>query len=81
MILLKINQENIFQEIWIKNYYEIFNLENFIATSIISNENNCYTDIWYSSYEFRILIDIINCLDNYGFCFFIFDASLNEYYS
>jgi hypothetical protein len=84
-ILLETNQGNIFQGTLIENskiiMKKISNLENFIVTSTVSDENDRYTDIPHPSYEFRIPIDMLNRSDNYGFYFFVFDASSNEYYS
>ncbi len=59
---------------------KFFNLENFIATGTVFNKNDRYADISHPSYEFRILIAMLNCSDNYGFHFFVFGVNLNEYY-
>jgi hypothetical protein len=82
--LLETNQGNIFQVTLIENSktaMKFFNLGNFIDTSTVFNENNRYADISHPSYEFGILIAMLNCSDKYGFHLFVFGVSSNEYYS
>ena len=61
--------------------HKIFNPDDFIAISTVSDENDRYTTIPHPSYEFRIPIKLLERSDNYGFYFSVYDASLDKFYS
>ena len=65
-----------------QNYYKkIPNHENFIGIGNISDENDRYSIIPHSSYEFRIPTDVITRSNVYGFYVGVFDQSENTLYS
>jgi len=63
------------------NFQKISNPENFIGLSSISDENNRYSQIPHTSYEFKIPIELIQRSDNYGFYLSVYDAGSNTFYS
>ncbi len=65
-----------------QNYFKkIINHENFIGIGNISDENDRYSVIPHSSYEFRIPTDVITRSNIYGFYVGVFDKSENTLYS
>lgn len=65
-----------------QNYFKkIINHEDFIGVGGISNENDRYSSIPHSSYEFRIPIDLITRSNIYGFYVGVFDKSETKMYS
>jgi len=60
---------------------KIFNPDDFIAVSTISDENDRYTATPHPSYEFKIPIELLERSDNYGFYLSVYDASLDKFYS
>ncbi|MHA7646376.1 DOMON domain-containing protein [Nitrosopumilus sp. S4] len=60
---------------------EISNPNGLIAISSVSDENDRYSTLPHSSYEFKIPIQILNRSDNYGFYLSVFDSNSNEYYT
>ncbi|WP_299292837.1 hypothetical protein [Nitrosopumilus sp.] len=63
------------------NFQRIHNIENFIALSNVSDENDRYSKTPHSSYEFKIPLDLLERSDNYGFYVSVYDSSINAYYS
>ena len=60
---------------------EINNVEDFIAISSVSDEDDRYSKIPHPSYEFKIPIELFERSDNYGFYLSVYDASLEKFYS
>lgn len=60
------------------NFERIPNPEGFIGIGGISDENDRYSKIPHTSYEFRIPIDLIDRKDIYGFYASVYDAHFNE---
>lgn len=63
------------------NFKKILNPENFIGISSISDENNRYSQVPHTSYEFKIPIDIIQRSDNYGFYLSVYDSNSHSFYT
>lgn len=65
-----------------QNYFKkIPNHEDFIGIGNVSNENDRYSMIPHTSYEFRIPTDLINRSNIYGFYVGVFDQSELQTYS
>lgn len=60
---------------------KIPNPENLIGIGSISNENDRYSKIPHSSYEFKIPTDLIGRSNVYGFYLSLYDAHQNKYYT
>lgn len=84
-VALEQNQGRIFQGGSINkqtgNFKKISNIDNFVAISSKSDENDRYTKIIHPSYEFKIPINIIERSNNYGFYMSVYDANSNTFYS
>ncbi len=66
----------------ITNHYKIIpNPPGFIAVGGISDQNDRYTPIPHSSYEFRIPIDLVGRSDIYGIYVGVYDSHSNTVYS
>ncbi|MGY5143375.1 MAG: hypothetical protein ACW9XH_02730 [Candidatus Nitrosopumilus sp. bin_32a] len=63
------------------HFKRISTIDNFIAISNTSDENDRYTTIPHPSYEFKIPIEIIKRSNNYGFYMSVYDANTNTFYS
>lgn len=79
------NQGRIFQGDAISkqngNFKRISNVDDFIAISSTSDENDRYSKIPHPSYEFKIPIELIERSNNYGFYMSVYDANTNTFYS
>lgn len=60
---------------------KIENPSGFIAVSKPSDENDRYSKIPHSSYEFRIPLDLIQRSDNYGFFVSVYEANSDVFYN
>lgn len=60
---------------------KIPNPESFIAISTLSDENDRYTTIPHTSYEFRIPIELLERSDNYGFYLSVYDADIDKFFT
>jgi len=66
----------------LNSYFEkIDNPEGFIGKSTISDQNDRYSEIPHSSYEFRIPTQLVGRSDVYGFYLGVFDSHSNKVYS
>lgn len=66
----------------LSNYYKIIpSPDDFIAIGGISDQNDRYTPIPHSSYEFRIPIDLVGRSDIYGIYVGVYDSHSNTVYS
>jgi len=63
------------------NMAKISNPEGYIAASSISDENDRYSSVPHSSYEFRIPIDMFGRSNNYGFFLSVYDSNLEKFYN
>ena len=63
------------------NFKKITNPPDFIAVSSGSDENDRYSTIPHSSYEFKIPINILGRSDNYGFYLTVYDGYSDKFYS
>ena len=63
------------------NFQNIPNAEGFIGIGAVSDENDRYSIIPHTSYEFRIPTDLIGRSDNYGFYVGIYDDFTKTTYS
>ena len=63
------------------NFQNIQNPEGFIGIGAVSDENDRYSIIPHTSYEFRIPTDLIGRSDNYGYYVGIYDDFTNTTYS
>lgn len=63
------------------HFKNIRNSDDFIAIGNISDENDRYSTIPHSSYEFRIPTDLIGRSDSYGFYLGVYDAYYNKLYT
>ena len=60
---------------------QIDNIDEYIAVSSTSDENDRYSKTPHPSYEFKIPLSLLGRSDNYGFYFSVHDASENKFYS
>lgn len=61
-----------------KDYFKkIKNPEGLIAIGGISNDDDRYSPIPHTGYEFRIPIELLGRSDNYGFYVYVYDANKN----
>ena len=65
----------------VRNFKKISNTEGFIGAGTKSDQNDKYSKIPHSSYEFKIPLNLFERSDVYGFYVLVFDASTNQYYS
>jgi hypothetical protein len=72
-MILQGNDEKIFKEI--SNEY------GFIAIGTSSDENDHYSPLPHTSYEFKIPTDLVSRSNIYGFYVGVYDASLNKTFS
>ena len=63
------------------HFEKIVTPTEFIGISSISDENDRYSKIPHTSYEFRIPTDLVGRSDNYGFYLSVYDAHSNKIYS
>jgi len=63
------------------HFQKIPNPDGYIAIGSVSDENDRYSKIPHTSYEFRIPIDVLGRSDNYGFYISVFEANSNMIYS
>ena len=63
------------------NFKKIPNPEGFIGIGGISDENDRYSNVSHTSYEFRIPTDLVGRSDSYGFYLTVYDAHNNKFYS
>ncbi len=63
------------------NFKKILNPDGFIAISTISDQEDRYSKIPHSSYEFKIPIELFGRSDNYGFYFSVYDGYSDKFYS
>jgi len=63
------------------NFNKIPNPDGFIGIGGISDENDRYSSIPHTSYEFRIPTDVVGRSDTYGFYLGVYDAHSNKVYS
>lgn len=63
------------------NFKKIPNPDGFIALGAVSDENDRYSQIPHTSYEFRIPTDLISRTDVYGFHISVFDFPSKRVYS
>ncbi len=84
-VLLGSDTGNIFQGTSIDDSKSIMkkidNIENFIAISSVSDQDDRYSKTPHPSYEFKIPIKLFERSDNYGFYLSVYDASLEKFYS
>lgn len=55
------------------NFKNINNHREFLAVSNMSDENDRYSNVPHSVYEFRIPIEVLGRSDNYGFYMYVYD--------
>ena len=65
----------------IKQFKTVPNPEGFIGIGAQSDQNDRYSSIPHTSYEFRIPIELFGRSDNYGFFVSVYDSSLQKFYS
>lgn len=66
----------------INGYFKkISNTEGFIGVGSKSDQNDKYSKIPHTSYEFKIPLNLFDRSNIYGFYVLVFDASTNQYYS
>jgi len=63
------------------NFYSVSNTEGAIGVGSISANDNRYTHIPHSSYEFSVPIDLVGRTDIYGFYVGVYEASSKTVYS
>jgi len=63
------------------HFQKIPNPDGYIAIGSVSDENDRYSKIPHTSYEFRIPIDVLGRSDNYGFYISVYEANSNMIYS
>ncbi len=63
------------------NFKKISNTEGFVGIGSKSDQNDKYSKIPHTSYEFKIPINLFDRSDIYGFYVQVFDASTKQYYS
>lgn len=63
------------------HFKEIANPDGFIGISSVSNENDRYSNIPHTSYEFRIPTELVGRSDIYGFYLGVYDGHSNNIYS
>jgi len=63
------------------NFKKISNTEGFVGVGSKSDQNDKYSKIPHTSYEFKIPINLFDRSDIYGFYVQVFDASTKQYYS
>ena len=63
------------------NFKKISNTEGFIGVGSQSDQNDKYSKIPHTSYEFKIPLNLFERSDVYGFYVLVFDASSKQYYS
>jgi len=63
------------------NFQKIPNPDGYIAIGSVSDENDRYSKIPHTSYEFRIPIDVLGRSDNYGFYMSVYEANSSIIYS
>ncbi len=63
------------------HFKEITNPDGFIGISSVSDENDRYSKIPHTSYEFRIPTELVGRSDMYGFYFGVYDGHSNKIYS
>ena len=63
------------------DFQNIQNPEGFIGIGAVSDENDRYSKIPHTSYEFRIPTDLIGRSDNYGYYVGVYDDFTNTTYS
>ena len=63
------------------NFKKISNTEGFIGVGSKSDQNDKYSKIPHTSYEFKIPLNLFDRSNIYGFYVLVFDASTNQYYS
>jgi hypothetical protein len=63
------------------NFKKISNPDGFIGIGSVSDENDRYTKIRHSGYEFRIPTSLVGRSSNYGFYFTMYDAYSDKFYS
>lgn len=61
-----------------ENFKEIKQPEGFIAISSASDENDRYSKIPHSTYEFKIPTELVGRSSEYGFYFAIYEANTNK---
>lgn len=66
----------------INGYFKkISNTEGFIGVGSKSDQNDKYSKIPHTSYEFKIPLNLIERSNIYGFYVLVFDSNSNQYYS
>jgi len=63
------------------NFKKIPNTEGFIGVGSKSDQNDKYSKIPHTSYEFKIPLNLLDRSNIYGFYVLVFDANTNQYYS
>ena len=63
------------------NFKKISNTEGFIGIGNKSDQNDKYSKIPHTTYEFKIPITLFERSNIYGFYLLVFDASSNQYFS
>lgn len=63
------------------HFVRIKNHDGLIGISNVSDENDRYTTIPHSTYEFRIPTDVIGRYNTYGFYMAVYDAHSNKAYA
>lgn len=63
------------------NFKKISNTEGFIGVGSKSDQNDKYSKIPHTSFEFKIPLNLFDRSNIYGFYVLVFDASTNQYYS
>ena len=63
------------------NFKKIPNPEGFIGIGGVSDENDRYTKVPHSGYEFRIPTSLVGRSSSYGFYFTTYDTFSNKFYS
>ncbi len=63
------------------NFKKISNIEGFIGVGSKSDQNDKYSKIPHTSYEFKIPVNLFDRSNIYGFYVLVFDANTNQYYS
>ncbi len=63
------------------NFKKISNTEGFIGVGSKSDQNDKYSKIPHTSYEFKIPLNLFDRSNIYGFYVLVFDANTNQYYS
>ncbi len=63
------------------HFQKIPNPDGYVAIGSVSDENDRYSKIPHTSYEFRIPIDVLGRSDNYGFYMSMYEANSKMIYS